>query len=108
MAHRYLRKGSEPRNIDKQRVAVRAPFQIRIYVAGSRAYDEQINRPEFIEKGSDCSRGFFVFRKINAPDKCDGAASGSYLFQKVQPPGREGKTPALTAQLARESLAYSG
>jgi hypothetical protein len=77
-------------------------------VAGSRAYDEQINCSEFIEKGLDCSSGFFVFRKINAPDKCVGAAGGSYLFQKVQPSGREGKTPALTAQLARESFTYSG
>jgi len=73
MPHGHLRNGNEPRNVDKQRVAVLAPFQFRICVAGSRAYDEQINRPEFIEKGLDCSSSFFAFRKINAPDKCVGA-----------------------------------
>jgi hypothetical protein len=108
MPHSRLRQGNEPRDVDKQRVAVQAPFQFKIYVAGPSAYDEEINPPKFIEKGFDCGSGFFAFHKINAPDKCAGAAVSSYLFQKIHPPGREGKQPALTAQFARESFAYAG
>jgi hypothetical protein len=108
MVHGRLRQANEPSDVYKQHVAVRRPLQFRIYVAGSRAYNEEINRPKFIEKGFNCSRGFFAFHKINAPDECAGAAVSSYLFQKIHPSGREGKPPALTAQFDRQSFAYSG
>ena len=108
MVHGRLRQANEPSDVYKQHVAVRRPLQFRIYVAGSRAYNEEINRPKFIEKGLDYSGGCLTICQINAPDKCAGAAGSSYLFQKVQPPGREGKPPAFTAQFARESFAYSG
>jgi hypothetical protein len=108
MPHGRLRQGNEPRDVDKQRVAVQAPFQFKIYVAGPRAYDEQINRAKFTEKGFDCGGGFFAFHKIDTPDKCAGAAVSSYLFQKIHPSGREGKPPTPMAQFARESFAYSG
>jgi hypothetical protein len=108
MSHGRLRQGSEPRDVDKHRVALRPPFEFKIYVAGSRAYDEEINRPKFIEKGFNCSGGFFAFHKINSPDNRGGAAVSSYLFQKIHPPGRKGKPPALMAQFTRQSFAYSG